>query len=61
MKGPVKDQINRYRLGDRFGAERFMPTVGAAVDAVTGTFRGDLSSSTVDREAAPGVAGKLGS
>jgi high affinity sulfate transporter 1 len=42
MKGPVKDQIKRYRLGDRFGPERFMPTVGAAVDAVTGTFRGDL-------------------
>ena len=42
MKGPVKDQLNRYRLGDRFGEERFMPTVGAAVDAVTGTFRGDL-------------------
>ncbi len=42
MKGPVKDQINRYRLGARFGEERFMPTVGAAVDAVTGTFRGDL-------------------
>jgi MFS superfamily sulfate permease-like transporter len=42
MKGPVKDQIKRYRLGDRFGPERFMPTVGAAVDAITGTFRGDL-------------------
>ena len=42
MKGPVKDQIDRYRLGDRFGPDRFMPTVGAAVDAITGTFRGDL-------------------
>ena len=42
MKGPVKDQISAYRLGDRFGPERFKPTVGAAVDAVTGTFRGDL-------------------
>ena len=42
MKGPVKDQIQRYGLASRFGAERFMPTVGAAVDAVTGTFRGDL-------------------
>ncbi|MGD9700947.1 MAG: SulP family inorganic anion transporter [Acidimicrobiia bacterium] len=42
MKGPVKDQIRRYRLGDRFGPERFLPTVGAAVDAVTGEFRGDL-------------------
>jgi high affinity sulfate transporter 1 len=42
MKGPVKDQLQRYRLGDRFGPERFMPTVGAAVDAITGDFRGDL-------------------
>lgn len=42
MKGPVKDQIRRYRLGDRFEPERFMPTVGAAVDSITGTFRGDL-------------------
>ena len=46
MKGPVKDQIARYRLGDRFGPERFMPTVGAAVDAITGTFRGDLEDPT---------------
>ncbi|MEP7113797.1 MAG: SulP family inorganic anion transporter [Ilumatobacteraceae bacterium] len=42
MKGPVKDQLLRYRLSDRFGPERFMPTVGAAVDAITGDFRGDL-------------------
>lgn len=44
MKGPVKDQLQRFRLGDRFGPERFMPTVGAAVDAVTGDFRGDLET-----------------
>ena len=42
MKGPVKDHLQRYGLGDRFGHERFMPTVGAAVDAITGKFRGDL-------------------
>ena len=42
MKGPVKDQISRYRLGHRFGPERFMPTVGAAVDTITGTLPGDL-------------------
>jgi MFS superfamily sulfate permease-like transporter len=42
MKGPVKDQLGRYGLADRFGPERFMPTVGAAVDAITGTLRGDL-------------------
>ncbi len=33
MKGPVKDQLQRFGLGDRFGPERFHPTVGAAVDA----------------------------
>jgi MFS superfamily sulfate permease-like transporter len=42
MKGPVKDQLERYGLADRFGPERFAPTVGAAVDAITGTLRGDL-------------------
>ena len=42
LKGPVKDQIQRYGVGDRFDAERFMPTVGAAVDRVTGDFRSDL-------------------
>jgi high affinity sulfate transporter 1 len=42
MKGPVKDQLQRYQMSDRFGPERFMPTVGAAVDAITGDFRGDL-------------------
>jgi high affinity sulfate transporter 1 len=42
MKGPVKDLLQRYSLGDRFGPERFMPTVGAAVDSITGRFRGDL-------------------
>jgi MFS superfamily sulfate permease-like transporter len=42
MKGPVKDQLHRYGLSNRFGPERFMPTVGAAVDAITGTLRSDL-------------------
>lgn len=46
MKGPVKDQLRRYHLGDRFGPERFMPTVGAAVDAITGELRGDLGPSS---------------
>ena len=45
MKDPVKDRIRRYHLADRFGPERFMPTVGAAVDAITGEFRGDIESS----------------
>ncbi|WP_372595427.1 SulP family inorganic anion transporter [Actinotalea sp.] len=47
VKGPVKDRLRRYdvRTADgasRFGPERFAPTVGAAVDAVTGDLRGDL-------------------
>jgi len=47
VKGPVKDRLRRYDArtasGEvRFGAERFAPTVGAAVDAVTGQWRGDL-------------------
>ncbi len=40
-KGPVKDRLRRYHPA-RFGPERFAPTVGAAVDAFTGQWRGDL-------------------
>jgi len=42
MKGPVKDVLRRYGLGKQFPPERFADTVGAAVDAATGTLRGDL-------------------
>jgi high affinity sulfate transporter 1 len=42
MKGPVKDRLERYGLGDRFGPDRFAPTVGAAVDAVLGFERDDI-------------------
>jgi high affinity sulfate transporter 1 len=42
MKGPVKDDLERRGLGDRFGPERFAPTVGAAVDCITGSERGDI-------------------
>jgi high affinity sulfate transporter 1 len=42
MKGPVKDRLRRYGLGDRFGPDRFAPTVGAAVDHIVGTERGDI-------------------
>ena len=47
MKGPVKDRLHRYDREDgtrrpRYGPERFAPTVGAAVDRVTGRLRGDL-------------------
>ena len=42
MKGPVKDDLERRGLGARFGPERFAPTVGAAVDRITGSERGDI-------------------
>ena len=44
MKGPVKDQLLRYGLGGRFDPSRFYPTVGAAVDDVTGTLRYDFGT-----------------
>ncbi len=42
MKGPAKDQLRRYDLDERFGPERFYPTVGAAVDEFTGNLRYDI-------------------
>ena len=42
MKGPVKDDLERRGLGDRFGSERFAPTVGAAVDRIVGSERDDI-------------------
>jgi MFS superfamily sulfate permease-like transporter len=33
MKDPVKDKIRKFELHERFGPDRFHPTVGAAVDA----------------------------
>ena len=42
IKGPVKDTLERYGLNDRFTDERFAPTVGAAVDAITGELRTDI-------------------
>lgn len=42
-KGPVRDLLRRHGLGERFTAQRFPPTVGAAVDAVTGRLRGDVT------------------
>ncbi len=44
MKGPVKDDLERRGLGDRFGSERFAPTVGAAVDRIVGSERDDIGS-----------------
>lgn len=42
MKGPVRDELARYGLSDRFGDDRFAPTVGAAVDAILGQERDDI-------------------
>lgn len=42
LKGPVKDTLERYGLNGRFTDERFAPTVGAAVDAITGELRKDI-------------------
>jgi MFS superfamily sulfate permease-like transporter len=33
LKDPVKDKLIRFELFERFGAENFYPTVGAAIDA----------------------------
>lgn len=49
MKGPVKDSLERYGMGRRFGPERFAPTVGAAVDGVTGRLREDIEEGPEDR------------
>ncbi len=42
LKGPVRDDLARYGLTDRFGPDRFAPTVGAAVDAILGHERDDI-------------------
>ncbi|MCD9625190.1 SulP family inorganic anion transporter [Rhabdothermincola salaria] len=44
MKGPVKDHLRRYGLGDRFDPDRFAPTVGSAVDAILGAERDDIGN-----------------
>ena len=45
-QGLVEARSRRGLLGgvlaDRFGPDRFWPTVGAAVDSITGELRGDL-------------------
>jgi high affinity sulfate transporter 1 len=41
MKDPVKDKLRRFGLMDRFGAENFYPTIGAAVDAYLEDFAVD--------------------
>lgn len=44
LKGPVRDDLARRGLGDRFRPERFAPTVGAAVDRILGYERDDIGS-----------------
>jgi high affinity sulfate transporter 1 len=48
MKSPVVDALGRYGLTERFTPDRFAPTVGAAVDEVTGTLRGDIAGTKWD-------------
>jgi MFS superfamily sulfate permease-like transporter len=33
MKGPIKDRLVRFGVGDRFDASHFYPTIDAAVEA----------------------------
>ncbi|WP_224760640.1 MULTISPECIES: SulP family inorganic anion transporter [unclassified Salinibacterium] len=42
VKGPVRDIMRKHGLGTRFPPDRFPPTVGAAVDAETGSLRSDI-------------------
>lgn len=48
MKDPVVDVLRAYGLSERFSPERFAPTVGAAVDDVTGTLRRDIEGTKWD-------------
>lgn len=56
MKDPVVDTLRDYGVTDRFTPDRFAPTVGAAVDEVTGTLRGDLGGTKWDEDG-PGAGG----
>ncbi|WP_082092079.1 SulP family inorganic anion transporter [Demequina pelophila] len=60
MKDPVVDTLRRYGVADRFPADRFAPTVGAAVDRVTGVLRGDLEGTRWDVAADGGEEGAAG-
>jgi len=44
LKDPVRDRLIRHGLAERFGPERFAPTVGAAVDAILGHERDDIGN-----------------
>lgn len=53
MKGPVKDLLVRFGLGERFGPDRFYPTVGAAVDDLTHSYRYDFGTPTNPSRSTP--------
>lgn len=57
LKGPAKDALDRYGMNGRFGPERFAPTVGAAVDAVTGRLRDDIDEGPEQRTDLGGTPG----
>ena len=42
LKDPVRDSLTRHGLAERFGPQRFAPTVGAAVDTILGYERDDI-------------------
>ena len=44
LKDPVRDRLIRHGLAERFGPERFAPTVGAAVDTILGHERDDIGN-----------------
>ncbi|MCK8610035.1 SulP family inorganic anion transporter [Agromyces sp. C10] len=54
MKDPVVDVLRDYGLTRRFTPDRFAPTVGAAVDEVTGTLRGDLEGTRWEQDGTEG-------
>lgn len=58
MKDPVVDVLRDYGVTGRFTPDRFAPTVGAAVDDVTGTLRGDIEGTKWDEGAPPGAPGR---
>jgi high affinity sulfate transporter 1 len=60
MKDPVIDVLRQYGMTDRFSHDRFTPTVGAAVDELTGSLRSDLDGTKWDDDGEPGEAGAPG-
>lgn len=53
LKDPVADTLRRYGMSERFTPDRFAPTVGAAVDELTGSLRGDLDGTKWDDDDDP--------